>query len=317
MRISVWQQFSSNHSGHFWVAGTFKTIADAETAYYELRRILQKIDQWHRDNSEESEDAKRSGKIMPPEIEIAQQYNIVWPTTIDWDNWANYELENLPAYASYDARRNSERLIDEAVTLIGNIVTVQNPDQTWMTVHPFQDLLERLGATTVGFDMDFIESEAGRDFDLRFELIFSAPDDTRANRVDSEIRAYLERPFTVSDNIPPWNDDASNFEKAFARGSILNPDAVKHLVDDWQSRYDSYTKRSDAESIPAFIEMPTQRLTMKGYDKYQRDGLKFIFENLWFANMELGLAAFIAYLEVHGCTNIELRYTQIKREDKT
>jgi hypothetical protein len=54
MRVSIWQQFSSNHSGHFWVVGTFKTVEDAQKAYDELRAMLTEIDRWHREHQGEA-----------------------------------------------------------------------------------------------------------------------------------------------------------------------------------------------------------------------------------------------------------------------
>lgn len=44
MRLSIRQQFSSNHSGFFWVVGTFNTVSDAQSAFNELRDILFTID---------------------------------------------------------------------------------------------------------------------------------------------------------------------------------------------------------------------------------------------------------------------------------
>jgi hypothetical protein len=43
MRVSIWQQFSSNHSSFFTVAGIFKTVELAEKATHELRSIIKTI----------------------------------------------------------------------------------------------------------------------------------------------------------------------------------------------------------------------------------------------------------------------------------
>ncbi|GIV96508.1 MAG: hypothetical protein KatS3mg057_1165 [Herpetosiphonaceae bacterium] len=58
MRLSVWQQFSSKHSGFFWVVGHFKTIKQAREAYGELRAMLQEIDRWHQEHPAESRAAQ-------------------------------------------------------------------------------------------------------------------------------------------------------------------------------------------------------------------------------------------------------------------
>jgi len=45
MRLSIWQQFSSNHSANFEIVGTFKTEELAHQAAEELREISRAIAQ--------------------------------------------------------------------------------------------------------------------------------------------------------------------------------------------------------------------------------------------------------------------------------
>ena len=72
MKITVWQQFSSNHSSRFTIVGVFNTLTVAENAAAEIRGILQKIQQWHEDNPEKSEALyeEADGEWPPPLSEI-------------------------------------------------------------------------------------------------------------------------------------------------------------------------------------------------------------------------------------------------------
>ena len=128
----MWQQFSSNHSGFFWVVGTFNTVSDAQSAFNELRDMLFTIDKWHQDHRDQSQAAMQEGQItpLPPEQAFAEKYNVPWPITIDWTNWAGYYLENYPGYQNVDAQRNAHALIDNAVQIVGRNISVTAPDQT-------------------------------------------------------------------------------------------------------------------------------------------------------------------------------------------
>ncbi|MBZ0308147.1 MAG: hypothetical protein K8I82_18925, partial [Anaerolineae bacterium] len=80
MKLTLWQQFSSNHSSHFWVAGTFKTIEETDAAYHALREMLLSIDQWHRDHPEESRAVQSNNEQLPApvELEFARKYDVTW-----------------------------------------------------------------------------------------------------------------------------------------------------------------------------------------------------------------------------------------------
>ena len=54
MRISIWQQFSSNHSSSFTIIGTFENSEAAQRAAIEFRAILEKIVGWYQEPSHEA-----------------------------------------------------------------------------------------------------------------------------------------------------------------------------------------------------------------------------------------------------------------------
>jgi hypothetical protein len=308
MQVSIWHQWASNHSGIFWVVGTFDTVELAQHAYTEIRNMLFTIDQWHRDHKEESTTAMRSGNIepLPPEQEFAQKYNVLWPRTIDWDNWANYYLKDYPGFANYDPQQQARNLIIKSVSIVGRNVIVSNPDQTWMTTQPFESILTHFGAETIGYDFEFIESEAGRGFGFSTRLVFTAPDAVTADRIEIEFRRYFDGDFVSKDSLPPWNNDAENFESVLPESKLLKREHIDNLLAQWQLRYELHSRPTPS---PTGKAMPSQRLALSRKPRQMnRENLHFTLEDLWFYNQELGVSALIAWLEVNNCTDIDYRY---------
>ena len=78
MRVSIWRQFSSNHSNSFTVIGTFKTPEIAYTVADRLRTILVEIAQWYEADPEWAANYQELGLLSPPEVEYSEQYGIAW-----------------------------------------------------------------------------------------------------------------------------------------------------------------------------------------------------------------------------------------------
>jgi hypothetical protein len=151
MRLSIWQQFSSNHSSHFWIPGTFRSAEETDAAYHTLRDRLLEIDQWHREHPEESRDARMYPRQPPISIEkaLSQQYHVEWTRTLDWMNVAHYlDLEGL------------DQRLNWVLNVVGRSIVIADPGETFNGVQPFDTLLARLGATgVIGYDL--AQQEAG------------------------------------------------------------------------------------------------------------------------------------------------------------
>ncbi|HLY25440.1 MAG TPA: hypothetical protein VKQ72_03810 [Aggregatilineales bacterium] len=284
MRISIWQQFSSNHSGAYYVVGNFQSVEAARNAYDELRRIVSEIYKWLRENPEEIETTQKSSQngLLPPEIAFAQQYDVEWPQTIDW-------ME-----------------IEKAVRIVGTLVVVSNPDQTWMTRQPFQGLLERLGGQTVGYDLNTdIPNDIA--FHLYPTIRFTAPNSSAADKIELAFRTYITGDLTSPENLPPWHNDEANYRKVVDHSRLLRREYVEILQRNWQREYESCIKLRQ----PRAQLLPLQRLALHYPSvKFTRDNLKFTFAGYTFHNQELGLSALLAYLEANVCTDIEFRFAE-------
>src|SRR5687767_3760219 len=88
MKITLWQQFSSNHSASFTVVGKFPSAEAAQTAYTEIVHHLKQIKEWWEKLSTEEVDewlAKVYDHkvITPVEAALAQRYGVDWEYSID------------------------------------------------------------------------------------------------------------------------------------------------------------------------------------------------------------------------------------------
>lgn len=78
MKISIWQQFSSNHSAGFDIVGEFVSVEKAQEVYQTLHEILTLIKEFRRGHDE------AIYGLTWPEQELSKQYNVEWKTSIDW-----------------------------------------------------------------------------------------------------------------------------------------------------------------------------------------------------------------------------------------
>jgi hypothetical protein len=268
--------------------------------------MLMEIDRWHRVHQGEALQPVQawSPEPVPPEVEFAKKYNVEWPRTIDWTGWAMYYRQKT---TNFDPQMSAAYLIDEAISIVGRTVVVTNPDQTWMTKQPFEGILGRLGGDTIGFDVEFLETEAGKNFDFDTRLTFIAPDTATAERLEMAIRKYLSGNLLSADNSPPWDNDIRNYEKVLKTSRLLNRYQVDLLIKMWQENYDR------CRTVPELAYRVEQKLLERlalssSHTILKRDNLKFVFEGFFFHNQELGVSALIAYLEVNGCTDIDFEY---------
>jgi hypothetical protein len=300
MRISIWQQWASNHSGFFWVVGTFADTSEAQRAHDELRDLLIRIDRWHRENPVESAKAYNSGsrEPVPPEAEIAREYGVAWPESIDWTNWSHRLASRSDvgvALAGEDKTTEPNYLIAEALALVGNALYVSSPDQTWMGVEPFASLVRQLGAKSLfAIDMELLES--GLDYKRwGIQLTCTAASEAIVHKVYSEINAYFDDPRELNEKeLPPWGDYRGNLAKTMEMDSVLQHKQAEMLIRKIDRRLQFV--------VEPYRLQEHKRILGFHAGKIRKDGSRLVFELDIYG--ELALAALVAYLEVMVCKDL-------------
>ncbi len=139
MKISIWRQFSSNHSASFQMVGTFDSVEKAMEAAEHIRHILREIATYWQNLPAEDREARwdrQPEEITPIEQALSQRYGVEWsrnaysgePHRIDW----------IPA--------DPERTV-QAVLQFEHCVFMENIGNTDVGTEPFETLLRKWGAS--------------------------------------------------------------------------------------------------------------------------------------------------------------------------
>lgn len=164
MRISIWQQFSSNHSSDFTVVGRFGSSEEAQAAFEQLTQWMTKILYEH-------------SSSRTTQAEISQRYNLEWyDEGLDWNG------------------RPDD--ITEVVKRVQNDVFLVCPIETYDSAVPFVGLMWKIGARRVQYQQEYQR--------LCVYLTCEAPDEKIAEANFGEINEYLDVIKKLPPTIPPW-----------------------------------------------------------------------------------------------------------------
>lgn len=177
MRISIWQQFSSNHSNNFQVVGVFKSVETAVEAREKLREILHLVLEFGIDYQD--------GVPNFAEFVTAKEFDIEWPQTLDWVSDEMHEVVQFDHYV-----------------WCGNIV-----GETWLGAPPIDKLMQKLGGEILVYQGIGLMV-------LAAELTCTAPNHKTAKKIFADLQPYLEllRQAKGRDQIPPWREYADKHE---------------------------------------------------------------------------------------------------------
>jgi hypothetical protein len=155
MRVSTWQQFSSNHSSHFTVVGRFRDEEEAE-------RITQQLRQWMNEILFTDTGKER-------EKQISETYNLDWyEDGVDWNGPSQADLTRI-------------------VKRVRNDVFLQTTVETWNYGQPFAGLMWKLGAQAADYAY-------GELIVLSATIVCDAPDEATAIAFCRDTQEYLDQP---------------------------------------------------------------------------------------------------------------------------
>jgi hypothetical protein len=192
MKFSLWQQFSSNHSGHFTVVGSFPTEAKAIAAEEQFHALFQAILAWkaipeNKASIDEQERISYSSSATPPEVDIAQKYSIEPPSqTIDW----------------------LDPDLDENLFRIGTDVLVNVEFETWQGPATIQSLMAAFGGA--------VKTQIAERVYITLHLTCFLPDESRAQTILKESADFIKSPIGKRS---PWTWKGE-YRGVYGRGKI-------------------------------------------------------------------------------------------------
>lgn len=205
MRLSIWQQFSSNHSADFTVVGQFASEAAAERAMQEFRRMFNAILEWHSRPENQGWRSKHLKEyhdqpfLTPPEAVFAQKYDVEWLQPIDW-------------YGDID-------VIPEQIQRAQNQVFVAVDFETWQQPDLIRTLMQKLGAVDV-------KNDRSETLFLSIHLTCKLPQDERKYEICEQLLIYLfmgKQRGLRNWKYVPWKPELTGSEeywKYIARGKL-------------------------------------------------------------------------------------------------
>ena len=179
MRISIWQQCSSNHSSSFTIVGEFKTDEDANAAYQTWYELITSVTDWWKQRDQSLHWDRKQGP-SEPEIAFSEKYGIDWQgQAIDW-----FGLPDELAKVLYK---------------VGNHVFVSVEFETWQPPTLAENIMVRLGGKTI--------KQTSEDIELIVNLTCTAPDKTALDTVYGDLVSRIRTAKSGSSlHIPPWDD---------------------------------------------------------------------------------------------------------------
>jgi hypothetical protein len=348
MKLSVWSQFSSNHSASFTVVGHFESQIRAQAVADEFETILERMSLWWdrlgRDERRAWDEKVETSFLTPPETELSRLYKIDWPFSLDWYRWA-WDRDISP------------------ISVFTNLVFIENPHPyLYKGPQPFNGLMAHFGGDVSVY---VSESQSYPDTILLVEITCIAPDERVAQSLVEQINRHIIRLIadikdhyikgTEGDTVPwlayhsgildPRADELRRIEaRAFYENPIIEPVRRAHqdlemqiarakikkdevLEAKLQHEFDQIMRDALGGQSPidwkenswVLEPMSKTRLFLDFAEHYthldigaRRDGTVLSFANLSFENWISGLNAFSAWLIAEGCTNIAYRFSQFK-----
>lgn len=332
MRISIWQQFSSNHSANFTVVGQFENPSKAAEAATKLREILQHIVDFDAGNY--------NLELTWPEQEYAKQYEVEWTQHLDW------------IYSP----------LEKHVVLLDNYLIVSNLDhQPQSGPKPMDELVRKLGGE-IQLEGEYLPTV------IYVDLAFKAPDEATANKIFNELEFYIEQGRReLGHFFPiPWIQYGRGYKHPEAERILhleRNYKAHQKAEYEWNKQHQNEQnprwreikeieqrlrsqsvteRRKDQEREQRYRELILEHNTER--EKYltlypilsfeessflhdevgwldasplenggniHQSGTQLHISKLWFLTLGLGLPAFIAWVKDQGCTDIEYRFFEL------
>lgn len=188
MQITIWREYSSNHSSRFTVVGVFESAEKAERAAAELMDMVRTILDWyqqpeHADALQERQDG--CAPPSPPEMHFARQYGVEWSMySLDWlwdDGEANRPVRTFENLVFIDGTESKlgAKPADALMAKLGGQVLVDGSIVVDELIVDLSIVVDELTGMNVMEGM------------VTVSLTCTAPDEATAQTIYDEMTTYL------------------------------------------------------------------------------------------------------------------------------
>jgi hypothetical protein len=190
MKISIWQQFSSNHSADFVIVGKFHTPETAEEAAQKLRGLLAEVTEWYRSNADAVEESAMDTGFIPlsePEREFSTTYSA------DFGDKSLIYWGFLPII--------SWKQSEEVVRVGEHVLLSPHAEAAMDDPRPLKGLMAGLGSNDT-----YVQLDAGDAYmwEIRVHLTCLPPDEETAQAIFDQVAAYLNPAAFTSIGTTSW-----------------------------------------------------------------------------------------------------------------
>lgn len=211
MKLTVWQQFSSNHSSHYNMVGKFESEAQARAVAETLRDIVRRI----RQTTATIEVIDQKEFYHPTDVEkaLGEHYGFEWKYGVDWAQWRG-TWKRLP------------------VSQFRETVWFANPHSySWQAPTEIIQLMWKLGAQEVAVGGELFYGIPSRpDTTLLVHLACQAPDEATAQLLYETFSVEFEIKLE-EDRANIWSEETLTglpFDYDIERFEYKNP-AIRHF----------------------------------------------------------------------------------------
>jgi hypothetical protein len=309
MRVSIWQQWASNHSSWFSLVGKFATAQDAQRAGQEVRRIIRRFAELEHEHQWEYYPYLSEEEFAQLKTLLGLGYEITYKYSYHYlPEWATANEVELHFFVT---------VIDEHVFLCDRGYSGDGNGPG-----PFASILLNLGAEVLD------------DTYSRVSITCRAPDEETAQAIHETAGTYITFKSLSRKDLqtlpqirmrPPWAaiPDEPLFEKAelnellrlrhqitAARGKLARgKEPLSATEDALLRRFDLYDPDAPALEVLYVSDVDLDWTWIDSRDmSLERNGPELHFRDLVFFNPGQGLQTLIGWLKSKGCTDITYSY---------
>jgi len=250
MKISIWQQFASNHSAAFTVVGQFQDLDSATKAAKVVRDAVKSISDWYALHPDIKQLVINGQQKAPTEaeLEISRKFGVPTYRALDW-------------LATYTDTPDTLEIVREYGNLIFVTTETWRSLTGWAGATLFDDLVKKLTQNV------FISQEDS--FQLLVSLTCVAPDEQRAILIGHICRRFTRPPARHHSSECPWivfylrhqPDNEAQVQEAIwnLTAEIDENDHGKIIVEGRHITLNGLDFRSISTGLPALIKWLTEQ----------------------------------------------------------